>query len=159
MCHRGSYRTRDGTFTVSAGPLLQDQIRVLMICGPLSLRSLPDNENLRIWKDQSHILSIVLTGSLGGTALIAEIYQWLRWAGQEGRPGWPGRAAGGSHLLGADWRRPDEVPRDPLSQARGLSPPRQDPLPRRDRWIQARWHKRTGRAARMRHSVAAALGR
>ena len=37
MCHRGSYRTRDGTFTVSAGLLLQDQIRVLMICGSLRI--------------------------------------------------------------------------------------------------------------------------
>src|SRR6266852_2178999 len=104
MCHRGSYRTRDGTFTVSAEPLLQDQICVLMICGSLSLRGLPDNGNLRIWKDQSQILSIVLTGSLGGTALIAETYQWLRCAGPEGRAGWPSRAAGDRTLMGADWR-------------------------------------------------------
>ena len=98
MCHRGSYRTRYGTFTVSAGLLLQDQIRVLMICGPLSLRSLPDNENLRIWKDRSHILSIVLTGSLGGTALIAEIYQWLRCA-RAGGPGGLAQPGGGRIAL------------------------------------------------------------
>ena len=45
MCHRGSYRTRDGTFTVSAEPLPQDQIRVLMICGSLSLKALRDQGN------------------------------------------------------------------------------------------------------------------
>src|SRR6266566_6646134 len=33
MCHRGFCMTRDGTFRVSAGQSLQDQIRVLMICG------------------------------------------------------------------------------------------------------------------------------
>src|SRR6266571_5628808 len=33
MCHRGFCMTRDGTFRVSAGQSLQDQTRVLMICG------------------------------------------------------------------------------------------------------------------------------
>src|SRR6266566_1099910 len=35
MCHRGFCMTRDGTFRVSAGQSLQDQTRVLMICGSL----------------------------------------------------------------------------------------------------------------------------
>src|SRR6266566_4858940 len=33
MCHRGFCMTCDGTFRVSAGQSLQDQTRVLMICG------------------------------------------------------------------------------------------------------------------------------
>ena len=37
MCHCGSDKTRNGTFTVSAGQSLQDQIRVLMICGAFPL--------------------------------------------------------------------------------------------------------------------------